>query len=49
MVSKIVAKLKTEFNYESINIIDMSHKMLDNIRIIALNLRQAKDKGKNDK
>lgn len=43
-----MAKLKTEFNYDPVNISDMSHKMLDNIRIIALNLRSAQEKDKND-
>ena len=48
-MSKIVAKLKSEFNYDPVNITDMSHKMLDNLRVIALNLRSAQDKDKNER
>jgi hypothetical protein len=48
-VSKIVAKLKSEFNYDPVNITDMSHKMLDNLRVIALNLRSAQEKDKNER
>lgn len=48
-MSKIVAKLKSEFNYDPVNITDMSHKMLDNLRVIALNLRSAQEKDKNER